>query len=314
MTAFPTYSTGTIAIDANATVVVGVGSNWAGQNAVSGDALVVGGNSVIISDVTDSLHLAIDAWPFAAVTAGTSYSIKKNSPLRFAGGQAMAAVDTLVAALNTSGFFVFVDSDELVPDPSLGDDGQYAMKPTNGEVWLKVGGVWVSQGIYGNLAATDVPWSGTTTYGPNIIVPFAGKLWRSLQGANINQQPDTSPTWWAVFLSGGDTVYIAYDDSDRPASGEIVLKFVSPKTMTFFATMVDSFGNATVAATASAVYSICKNGTQFATATFAVAGTAPTFTCATNAVFAAGDILTMVAPSPRDATLSGIGITLTAYR
>jgi hypothetical protein len=69
MSAVSTYSTGTVSIAASATSVVGTGSNWSGQNAMSGDLLVVAGNTVIVQDVTDALHLAIDAWPFAAVTA-----------------------------------------------------------------------------------------------------------------------------------------------------------------------------------------------------------------------------------------------------
>lgn len=139
--AFPSYSTDTIAIAANATSAVGTGSNWTGVNAMPGDTLVVAGfGPVEISDVTDATHLVIDAWPYAAVTAGTAYSIKKDLPLRFAVGQAMASVDTMVAALNTKGFYVFVGPDETVPDPSFGDDEQYAFQATTGKLWQKTSG------------------------------------------------------------------------------------------------------------------------------------------------------------------------------
>ena len=318
MTAFSSYSTGTVSVANGDTVVVGAGSIWSGAHARPGDDIVIAGHTVIMIDVTDVTHIAIDPWPYADVPAGTAYKIVQRSPLRFAGGEAMADVDKLVAALNKDGFYHFVGTDETVPDPSLGEDGQYARKPSTGEEWLKVGGLWVFQGVFGTLSATNEPWDGATTFAANVIVPFAGKLWRSLQANNLNHQPDTSPTWWALFLSGGDTVYIAMDDSDRPASGEVVLKFVSPQSMTFYAALSDSFAKATVGATLSAVYSIRKNGAEFATATFAADGQAgaqsATFACASDAVFAAGDILTIVAPAVRDATMSGIGITLTAYR
>jgi hypothetical protein len=84
MAAFPSYSTGTVSIAANATSVVGTGSNWSGQNVKPGDFLVAGGQTVIIQDVTDATHLVIDAWPFGAVTDGT-YKIYQMSVQRIAG-------------------------------------------------------------------------------------------------------------------------------------------------------------------------------------------------------------------------------------
>ncbi len=80
----------------------------------------------------------------------------------------------------------------------------------------------------------------------------------------------------------------------------------------------DSFANASTGATNTAVYSIRKNGVQFGTVTFAGGGQAGpqagTFAAPADTTFAAGDILTMGAPTPRDPTLSTVGITLTAYR
>ena len=97
----PSYSTGTVSIGAGETVIAGNGTIWSGVNARAGDDIVVAGHTVIIEDVIDPTHLAIDAWPYAAVPAGAAYKIVQRSPLRFAGGQAMADVSTLIAALNT---------------------------------------------------------------------------------------------------------------------------------------------------------------------------------------------------------------------
>src|ERR1700730_10453330 len=101
MTAFPSYSTGTVAVTAGGTIVTGVGTIWSGINVRPGDEILIAGNAVIVSDVTDPTHLVIDPWPYAAVTAGTVYKVYQQSPFRFAGGQAMADVSTLVAAINT---------------------------------------------------------------------------------------------------------------------------------------------------------------------------------------------------------------------
>jgi hypothetical protein len=318
MTAYPTYTTGTVAVANGDTVVFGTGTAWSGVNARPGDDITIAGHTVVVSDVTDATHLVIYPWSHDDVAPGASYIITKRSPDRFANYQASIDVSTLVSALNKPGFYWFVDEDADAPDPSDGDDGQYARQPASGKEWLKEGGVWVYQGIFGNLTATDTPWDSETIFAAKVIVPFAGKLWRSLQAANVNNQPDLSPPWWALFLAGGDTVYVAYDDSDRPGSDEIVLKFVTPQTVTFYSGMTDSVGNADVGATLEAVFSIRKNGTEFATATFAAAGEGGaqtcTFACAATTAIGPSDRLTMAAPALRDETLSGIGITLVGYR
>jgi hypothetical protein len=144
MTALVSYSTGTISIAAGGTTATGVGTIWSGTNVRPGDILQIGNFQTVISDVTDTTHLVVPPWGGGA-QSGVSYKIWQVSPQRFAGAQAMQAVNDLVAALDTSGFFVFVSSIATVPDPSLGDDGQYALQPTTGKVWLKIGGVWTVQ-------------------------------------------------------------------------------------------------------------------------------------------------------------------------
>lgn len=201
MTAFPSYSTGTVAIGSGATTVVGTGSNWTGQNAMSGDLLVVAGNSVIVQDVTDALALAIDAWPFTAVTAGTAYKLYKVSPLRFAGGQAMADVSTLVAALNTDGFYVFVGPDLSVPDPSYGNDDQYAFQATTGKLWQKTGGTWNFIGTQKGFGL-PAPWSSPTAYLPFDVASLDGTSYVCIL-ANTNETPPNA-TYWTVLAAKGD--------------------------------------------------------------------------------------------------------------
>lgn len=311
------YRTGTISIAADATAVTGSGSLW-GAHIEQGDFLIAGGVASVVDSIDTDIGITLSApWPGPTLT-GAAYQIVKTSWLRNSTALTQKKVRELLAAQAVSGFYWFVGPTATAPDPADGDDGQYARQPSSGKEWLKQAGVWVYQGISGNLSVSSAPWSSGTTYAMNVIAPFAGRLWLSRQGNNIGHQPDVSPTWWQEFLAGGDTVYIAMDDSDRPASGETVLKFISPKAMTIFASMADSYAKAGVGATATAVYSVRKNGTEFATITFAAGGQAGAqsgmFACAASVGFAPGDILSIVAPNPRDATLSGIGITVTGYR
>lgn len=312
-----TYSVGTCSVDHLGTVVTFVGTLLQDvPNARQWDVISIdNGDPIPITAITDNLHVTIPAWQGSTKTA-VSYVIYQFSPLRYVGGKAMADVDDMLTKLNTDGWYRYVAPQYSDPTAQgiTANDGQFALKAATGQLWEMVGGIWTFQGYYGVLAVDPLNWSSLTTYAAKVVVPFSGRQWYSLQGSNLNHQPDINPTWWSLFLSGGDTVYIAMDDSDRPASGEKVLQFVSPKAMTFNAGMSDSFGHADVAATASAVYSIRKNNVQFATCTFAIGANIATFICVSTTVFAAGDILTVIAPNPRDATLATVAITLTAYR
>jgi hypothetical protein len=315
-----TYSVGTVSIAANTTVATFVGALLAElPNARQWDVIVIdpANNSVAvpITSVTDNSHLTVPSWKLGT-KVNVPYVIYHYSPFRHSGGQVMADVDDMLTKLNTDGWYRYVSSQYSDPTAQglTANDGQSALKATTGELWTMLGGVWVFQGTYGLISVDPNVWSSVTTYPIKRVVPFAGKLWYSLQANNLNHQPDINPTWWSLFLTGGDTVYIAVDDSDRPANGETILQFVSPKPMTFYAGLADSYGHAVVAPAASAVYSIRKNGVQFATATFAIGANVATFVCASNSVFAAGDILTIVAPSPRDTTLATVALTLTAQR
>jgi hypothetical protein len=222
MAAFPSYSTGTVSIAANATSVVGTGSNWSGQNAMSGDTLSVDGfGQIKINDTTDATHLAIDAWPFGAVDAGTAYSIKKDSPLRFVGGQTMLEVDKLVSVLNTNGFYVFVGPTDTVPDPSLGDDNQYALQATTGKIWQKVGGVWTFVGTFKGFG-TPAAWDSATAYVAFDVVSFEGTSYVCIQ-ANTNEEPssgDSPPNaFWTVLAAKGDAATVSVGTVTTGAGG-----------------------------------------------------------------------------------------------
>ena len=81
MTAFPSYSIGTVTVGAGDAVIVGGGGAiWSETNALAGDDIVIAGHNVIVEDVIDTTHLQIDPWPYAAVPAGTPYKIVKRSP------------------------------------------------------------------------------------------------------------------------------------------------------------------------------------------------------------------------------------------
>ncbi|RXH41059.1 carbohydrate-binding protein [Bradyrhizobium zhanjiangense] len=201
MTALVSYSTGTATVSAGGTTVTGIGTIWSGVNARPGDILQVGNYQSVISDVVDTGTLTIPPWGGGAQTA-VAYKIWQVSPQRFAGAQAMADVNTLVAALNTTGFFVFVGSTETVPDPSLGNEEQYAFQPTTGKTWVKSGGVWSYLGIYKAFQLKGA-WSGATAYTVGDVVSLSGSSYACILDHTNHTPPNT--TYWQLLASIGAT-------------------------------------------------------------------------------------------------------------
>jgi hypothetical protein len=90
----------------------------------------------------------------------------------------------------------------------------------------------------------------------------------------------------------------------------VVQRYIFSGTVTFPAGLAGSYGIAQTAATNPTSYSIQRNGTPVATMNFAAAATNATFTMASGTVFAAGDLLTLVAPASPDPSLAGLAWTL----
>lgn len=304
------YNTGTASVSAGGTTVTGAGVIWSGGNAREGDEFVIGGVRALILGVVSATELTITPWQ-GENESGAAYTIYQTSSRRFEDVQIADDLQKQVAALNTDGFYHFVKSTETAPDPSLGDEGQYAFQATTGKLWLKEGGVWAFVGVYKAISAKG-EWDSDADYIPGDVVSRGGRLWFSIQ-AGKGHVPESSPDFWTLFLSGGDRYDLASFDTDRPATGELLVK-IYPLGVTFPANLEDSQAGAEVAATSEAVFSITKNGVEFATLTFPAGNSTGVFACATDTTFESGDVLRVIAPTPRDATLSGVAATLVGFR
>jgi hypothetical protein len=281
-----------------------------------GDMIYVDNLLIYVSDVTDDTHLGITPnWAGSALT-NVAYSLLKISKSRYDPASTQATIRTLLAFYEALGFFYFVSGS--APDPGIGIDGQWALKVNSGawQIWYHTGGSWVLQGSPAGFAPKGV-WAIGTTYNANDTVEWQGSMYASLVAGNVGHQPDTSPTFWSLQVSNGDRYDVAFFDTDRPASGEQLVKLM-PVGVSFAAGLSQSAANAEVGATSTSVYSFRKNGTEFATLTFASGHSggpqAGVFACATTTTFGTGDIFTMYAPAVRDATLSGVGGNIIGFR
>ena len=98
-----------------------------------------------------------------------------------------------------------------------------------------------------------------------------------------------------------------------PTASQEILRFVATHAITFASGMGGSYSKASTASTGTPVFSVKKNGTEFATITFTTSATG-VVTSSTDTSFAAGDQLTIVAPASPDATLVDIAVSLKATR
>ncbi|MEX3935077.1 hypothetical protein AB4Y32_25350 [Paraburkholderia phymatum] len=95
----------------------------------------------------------------------------------------------------------------------------------------------------------------------------------------------------------------------RATAAEQLFNFTVARVFTWPANLAGSLAKSNVAATASATFSITKNGTAIGSFNFAAGATSATFTFASAVTFALGDVIRIVAPATADATLSDIGVT-----
>lgn len=194
-----------------------------------------------------------------------------------------------------------------------------------GRKWIPGVGSGVTSTVYGfNYTTGEVIVSATD---PGALradgtVPSAAN--QSMGGYKISSL--------ATPVAGGDAVNKTYADGliqarwDRydvacqidgvPTASYVALRFVCPRSVYFggSATTDDSTGYAGTAATASTVFAIYKRvggtRTQIGTATFAAAGTVPTYNFTETPTLVKGDLLEIEAPASPDATLANIALTV----
>jgi hypothetical protein len=138
------YTTGTISVSAGSTTITGSGTFWT-PIAEQGDLINAGGVSVYVDSVTDNTHIVpMTPWPGSDLSS-SDYVLLKTSWLRYEPAITQQKVRQLLTFLSGVGYFYFVSGD--VPDPSLGDEGQYALKTNVSpwKLWLRTGGSWVLQ-------------------------------------------------------------------------------------------------------------------------------------------------------------------------
>jgi hypothetical protein len=145
--------------------------------------------------------------------------------------------------------------------------------------------------------------------------PFLG-LVRPQHGENEVEGEHAGVPNEAANLDAIDAKLLDHNNEDvrhffpgAPGNSAVVAQFVATRAMGFAINAPGSKAVLAVAATASTVLTVKKNGTSIGTITFGVAGTTGTFAFAAATELAAGDVLTVANQASADATAAGISIT-----
>lgn len=101
----------------------------------------------------------------------------------------------------------------------------------------------------------------------------------------------------------------------KPGASAIVLILTATRAIAFSGNFSGSYGSVGANPTSTATYTVLKNGSSIGSVAISTSGTF-TFTTSSGASqsLAAGDRLTITAPSSQDATLSDVGFTLAGTR
>jgi hypothetical protein len=205
--ALPQYSTGTVSVAAGGTTVTGAGVMWSGINVKQGDFISIAGLAeVLITEVTDAANLKIAPWQGPA-QSNAPYLIYQNYVGRVVGVAAAEDVGEMLEKLHVDGLPFIVGADETVPDPSYGDEGQLAFKPSTGQWWEKTGGVWVpSSGLtalgYGGTSATSLLiGTGTKAFTTQGGLAYDGARVRAASAANPNNWMEGVADYFDITLT-----------------------------------------------------------------------------------------------------------------
>jgi hypothetical protein len=160
---------------------------------------------------------------------------------------------------------------------------------------------------------------------------YSGSAWAAIAGGGgataftgLSDVPGsyTSAGGKAVEVNGGATALVF---STKPfdvavlapglgTNNQVLLRVKLARAVTFPASATLSQAAASAAATGSTTFTLKKNGSSFATVNYAASASVGTWTQASDAVFAAGDLLEIDGPATADATLADVGITLAGIR
>ncbi len=235
-----------------------------------------------------TVQLADDATNYVEVDAAGAVSANTTA---FTGGS------TPLYTVITAGGLVSTYTDWRINIIGVAGVGSVSSVALTAPAEFTVSGSPVTQ--TGTLALTKANQDANLVWAGPSSGDAAAPAFRALVQADLPPQPFDAP----LFFPG------------IPTDAQLLLRVPLARAITYPANMAGAYGTATAASTGTVSVDFQKNGVTFATATFTASDT-PTWTTAggTEQSFAAGDILSIYAPSTADATLADMGFVFAGTR
>jgi len=279
MTAYTTEKTGTISIENGSAALTGDTTLFSVRACAGGLLIVDGVVGVIASVESDTAATMEEAWP-GTTTSDATYIIVRSTASAARLVNAQDKLADLVDKLDGQFYFDYDAFGTVLADRDAFDGEAEGFKFA-----LLSGGAPV---LYVRDTAVAGVWTDAIT----------------IKG----ETGDTGPSG-ADGL--GDSYDILIDDPGKPGAGEVLMKHRLTNTVSFGTDMSGSRVVIDTNPTVAAVYSFTKNSVQFATLTIETDGG---IAFSGQTTLNDGDVLRVIAPSPRDATLSGVSMTLAGSR
>jgi hypothetical protein len=220
----------------------------------------------------------------------------------------------------SSAFFTAgAEFEVVIKTGKYGRDVLATLTEADGITWVSETEVLLTFNVPQNFSAVEdvylVFYADDVAMGLAITVDVTNGS--STEAGAIDITIDSGEILVDVEVTGGtsDSIYeLAMFAGGTLTAGELVFQHIVSRPFTLPSGLTNSRFYAGVAADAEAELSIQKNGVEFATATVAAAGTSATFACLAATSFVAGDRLEVYGPTPADADLADVSMTLRATK
>jgi hypothetical protein len=263
---------------------------------------------ITVNEALDALdqatqgHAVVDVSTVASVVVGLDTYLS-NFCLRVAGSTGAAVTVTLPPSNRY--FALDNGSDGVITAQIAGGSGSVVLDP--GQVKTMI-----AQDLRLVEVTAGTPVAGTglqVADGGGVVVASTTRM--TFAGSGVAVASSGSQVTVTVSTAAPFAALLYVDGA--PDAAEVVARLALPYAVAFASAFAGSVARTQTMATASAAFSLTKNGSGIGSLSFAASATSGTFGGA-GASFAIGDVLGVVAPVAPDATLANVSISLLGTR